>query len=122
MPFRLAALSANGGYSTANNLGASLARGRKLLLLNSDVLPARPGWLSQMTAFYDANPRIGALGPKLLYEDDSIQHAGMRFERNVDCDGGAGWSNEHFFKGLHRRFELANVEPRGAGRDGARAC
>jgi O-antigen biosynthesis protein len=109
VPFRLAALSANGGYSTANNLGASLARGRKLLLLNSDVLPARPGWLSQMTAFYDANASIGALAPKLLYEDDSIQHAGMCFEANLECDGESGWWNEHFYKGLHRRFEPANV-------------
>jgi O-antigen biosynthesis protein len=109
VPFRLAALSTNGGYSAANNLGASLARGRKLLLLNSDVLPARPGWLSRMTAFYDANPRIGALAPKLLYEDDSIQHAGLHFDRNLECDGEVGWWNEHFYKGLHRRFEPANV-------------
>jgi GT2 family glycosyltransferase len=109
VPFRLAVLSENGGYSAANNLGASLARGRKLLLLNSDVLPARPGWLSRMVAFYDANPRIGALAPKLLYEDDSIQHAGMHFDRNLECIGELGWWNEHFFKGFHRRFEPANV-------------
>jgi len=109
VPFRLAVLSTNAGYSTANNLGASLARARKLLLLNSDVLPARPGWLSQMTAFYDANPQIGALAPKLLYEDDSIQHAGIYFDRNLECDGAVGWWNEHFYKGLHRRFEPANV-------------
>ncbi|HEU4703251.1 MAG TPA: glycosyltransferase [Conexibacter sp.] len=109
VPFRLAVLSANGGYSIANNLGASLARGRKLLLLNSDVLPAQPGWLSRMVAFSDTHPDVGALAPKLLYEDDSIQHAGMRFERNLECDGEAGWWNEHFYKGLHRRFEAANV-------------
>jgi GT2 family glycosyltransferase len=109
VPFRLAVLSANGGYSAANNLGASLARGRKLLLLNSDVLPARPGWLSRMVEFYNANPRIGALAPKLLYEDDSIQHAGLHFDRNLECIGEAGWWNEHFYKGFHRRFEPANV-------------
>jgi GT2 family glycosyltransferase len=111
VPFRLAVLSTNAGYSTANNLGASLARGRKLLLLNSDVLPAQPGWLSRLTAFYDTNPRIGALAPKLLYEDDSIQHAGLYFEHNaeVGSGGGATWSNEHFYKGLQSRFEPANV-------------
>lgn len=109
VPFRLAVLSANAGYSTANNLGASLARGRKLLLLNSDVLPAGPGWLSRMVDFYDAHPEIGALAPKLLYEDDSIQHAGLCFERDAAGEGGNGWSNEHFYKGLHRRFEAANV-------------
>lgn len=106
VPFRLAVLNGNGGFSTVNNLGASLARGRMLLLLNSDVLPARPGWLSQMVDFYDANPKIGALAPKLLYEDDSIQHAGLRFERVA---GAGAWSNEHYYKGLHRLFEEANI-------------
>ena len=45
LPFRVAVLSQNGGYSVANNRGASLAEGRLLLLLNSDVLPDEPGWL-----------------------------------------------------------------------------
>jgi GT2 family glycosyltransferase len=106
VPFRLATLTTNGGYSAVNNLGASLARGRMLLLLNSDVLPSQPGWLSRMVEFYDEHPPIGALAPKLLYEDDSIQHAGLCFER---APGAASWSNEHFYKGLHRAFPAANV-------------
>jgi hypothetical protein len=106
VPFRVATLSANGGFAVVNNLGAALARGRMLVLLNSDVLPERPGWLSRMVEFYDAEPRIGALAPKLLYEDDSIQHAGLFFDRSP---GGHVWSNEHYFKGLHRDFPKANV-------------
>jgi len=106
VPFRLATLSENGGFSVVNNLGASLARAPRLLLLNSDVLPARPGWLSRMVEFYDANPAMGALAPKLLYEDDSIQHAGIYFDRPP---GAPTWSNEHYFKGLHRSFAAANV-------------
>jgi len=108
LPFRVAVLSANGGFSTVNNLGASLARGRKLLLLNSDVLPASPGWLSRMAAFLEAHPQAGAVAPKLLYEDDSIQHAGLFFERLP----GGSWSNEHCYKGLHRSFEPAAVTRR----------
>ncbi len=103
LPFRVAVLSANGGFSAVNNLGASIARGRRLLLLNSDVLPAAPGWLSRMTAFLDAHPEAGAVAPKLLYEDDSIQHAGLFFERLP----GGSWSNEHYYKGLHRAFAPA---------------
>jgi GT2 family glycosyltransferase len=106
VPFRLVTLTANGGYSVVNNLGASLARGRKLLLLNSDVLPDKPGWLSSMVEFYDSNPAIGALAPKLLYEDDSIQHAGLYFDRGPSAHV---WSNEHYFKGLHRDFAGANT-------------
>src|SRR5439155_9868397 len=106
VPFRLAVLTRNGGYAAVNNLGASLARGRLLVLLNSDVIPDTPGWVGQMVEFYDSTPVIGALGPKLLYEDDSIQHAGIYFDRPA---GGHIWSNEHFFKGLHRDLPAANV-------------
>ena len=87
VPFRVAVLERNAGFAGANNAGAALARGRLLLLLNSDVLPDRPGWLGAMRDFYDATPDIGALGPKLLYEDDSIQHAGMYFHQPPGLDG-----------------------------------
>ncbi len=106
LPFRVVTLSQNGGFSLANNLGASVARGRKLLLLNSDVIPATPGWLSRLLEFYDATPNVGALAPKLLYEDDAIQHAGLYFRRVPDADE---WSNEHYYKGMHRHLPAANV-------------
>jgi O-antigen biosynthesis protein len=106
VPFRLATLRHNVGFALANNVGASLARGRLLLLLNSDVLPDAPGWLGEMVAFHNATPRIGALGPKLLYEDDSLQHAGLFFYPESP---GRQWNNEHYFKGLHRRLPAANV-------------
>jgi GT2 family glycosyltransferase len=104
--FRVVALKGHSGYSAANNAGASLARGRLLLLLNSDVLPDRPGWLRPLADFYDATPHIGALGPKLLYEDDSLQHAGMYFWRPP---GSTVWQNMHYYKGLHRGLPAANV-------------
>jgi O-antigen biosynthesis protein len=105
-PFRVAKLSRNAGFPVANIIGTGLAGGRLLLLLNSDVLPDGPGWLKQMVSFYDAQPDIGALGPKLLFEDDSIQHAGVYFEREADS---GLWGNLHYFKGLHRDFEKASV-------------
>ena len=106
VPFRSVVLSANSGFAGANNLGASLARGRLLVLLNSDVIPARPGWVSTMGSFYDTTPAIGALGALLLYEDDSIQHAGLFFDRPP---GETEWQNEHYYKGLHSTLPAANV-------------
>jgi GT2 family glycosyltransferase len=106
LPLRIAILNQNSGFATVNNLGASIAKGRLLLLLNSDVFPDRHGWLGELRAFYDSTPAIGALGPKLLWEDDSIQHAGMFFDRTR---GGRVWTNEHFFKGMHRAFPPANI-------------
>ena len=105
-PFQVVTLKRNSGFALANNIGAALSRGRKLLLLNSDVLPDRPGWLGTMLKFYDSTPKIGALGPKLLYEDGSLQHAGMYFLRQT---GACLWQNQHYFKGLHRSLPAANV-------------
>ncbi len=105
-PFRVAILSANVGFAGANNLGASIARGRLLLLMNSDVFPDKPGWLGAMARFYDGLASPGAIGPKLLYEDDTLQHAGMFFERLSDT---LPWNNEHFFKGMHRDLPAAAV-------------
>ena len=106
VPFRVVTMTANAGFAGANNAGASVARGKLLLLLNSDVIPDRPGWLSKMMDFYAATPQIGALAPKLLYEDDSLQHAGLYFYRPP---GSEVWENAHCFKGLHRSLPAANV-------------
>jgi GT2 family glycosyltransferase len=106
VPFRVVTLVHNVGYAGANNAGASVARGRLLLLLNSDVLPDKPGWVETMRDFYDSKPKIGALAPKLLYEDDSIQHAGMYFQRR---ESGQDIIDSHYFRGLHRTFPGANV-------------
>jgi GT2 family glycosyltransferase len=106
IPFRLVVLKRNVGLAAARNAGASLAWGRLLLFLDSDVLPDRPGWLGRMTSCYDSKPDIGALGAKLLYEDDALQHAGVRFRRDSPS---ALWESEHYFKGLHRSLPAANA-------------
>ncbi len=106
LPFRVVHLTAGAGFAGANRLGIEAAVGRRLLLLNSDVIPDGPGWVGAMSAFYDATAGIGALGPKLLYEDDTLQHAGMYFHRPP---GSEAWENTHCFKGLHRDFPAANV-------------
>jgi GT2 family glycosyltransferase len=101
VPFRVLMLDRTVGCSIAGNLGVSRARGRLLVLMHSDVLPARAGWLSAMTAFHGRTSGIGALGPKLLHEDDSVQSAGTRYSR-ASC--AEGWEVEDRFCGLHRRF------------------
>ncbi|MGY1688886.1 glycosyltransferase family 2 protein [Geodermatophilus sp. SYSU D01105] len=106
IPFRTVVMSHNIGFAGVNNVGADLARGRLLLLLNSDVLPREHGWLSAMLNFYLSTPGIGVIAPKLLYEDDSIQHAGLYFRRLPDT---GLWNNEHYFKGLHRTLPAANL-------------
>jgi GT2 family glycosyltransferase len=88
------------------NAGISLARGRLVTLLDSAVLPAEPGWLSAMATFYDATPGIGALGSKLLYEDDGLHHAGFFFSRDSSS---AEWEISCPYRGLDRHLELAAI-------------
>ncbi|ELS03711.1 putative glycosyltransferase [Xenococcus sp. PCC 7305] len=96
-------METNSGYASANNAGASQARGKYLLLLNSDVFPKNDGWALQMANFYDSSPKIGILGAKLLYEDNSLQHAGLFFEET-----GFPFPNVlHYYKGLPENYELA---------------
>jgi GT2 family glycosyltransferase len=105
IPFRVAVLERNVGFAAANNAAARLARGRLLLLLNSDVLAGARGWLRRLRRFHDRHPDIGALGPKLLFEDGSLQHAGIFFRR---APGARVWENAHYFKGMHGSLPAAN--------------
>jgi GT2 family glycosyltransferase len=65
----------NLGFGPASNQGAAMAKGRYLLLLNSDAW-VRPGWLEPLIDVADADPGIAAVAPKLLYPDGRLQEAG----------------------------------------------
>lgn len=65
----------NRGFCKANNQGLAIYRGRYALLLNTDTI-VTDGALDRMVAFMDANPKVGALGPKLLNTDGTVQHQG----------------------------------------------
>lgn len=106
MPMTLVVMPGNFGYSAANNAAAAEARAPVLLLLNSDVVPFAPGWLAPLRAALDGKG-VGAAGPKLLFDDGSIQHAGLYFERDED----GTWFNAHYHKGMPRQWPSA-LRPR----------
>jgi GT2 family glycosyltransferase len=81
IPFRIVLLDKNMGFAPANNVGLRYAVGEFLCYLNSDVFPDTPQWMERLSARLEANPDIGAVGPLLLFEDGSVQHEGMTFER-----------------------------------------
>lgn len=62
-------------YSAINNYGVSHARGEYLLFLNNDVKIITPGWIREMLGVCQ-RPEVGAVGVKLIYPDNTIQHAG----------------------------------------------
>jgi GT2 family glycosyltransferase len=63
-------------FARLANLGASLCGGELILLLNNDTVVVTRDWLQRMAGFA-LLPKIGAVGPKLLYPDGTIQHAGV---------------------------------------------
>ena len=78
-------------YSALNNFGARYATGEYLLLLNNDTEVIAPGWLEEMV-MYAQQKRVGCVGAKLLYPDDTIQHAGVGF----GIGGVAGHLHKYF--------------------------
>jgi GT2 family glycosyltransferase len=80
---RLVRNSRNVGFAAANNQAYRESSGRHVLLLNSDTLvPA--GSLERLVAHLDAHPRVGIVGPQLVYGDGSYQISALRFSRPWD--------------------------------------
>ena len=62
-------------YSAINNYGVRHANGEYLLFLNNDVTVITPGWIRELLGVCQRS-EVGAAGVKLIYPDDTIQHAG----------------------------------------------
>lgn len=63
-------------YSKINNFGVSHAAGEYLLLLNNDTEMINEDCLEEMLG-YCSRSDVGAVGARLYYEDNTIQHAGV---------------------------------------------
>ena len=63
-------------YSAINNFGARYAKGEYILLLNNDTSVIEPDSLRCMLSQCQ-RAEVGIVGAKLLYDDDTVQHAGV---------------------------------------------
>ena len=63
-------------YSAINNFAAKEAQGEYLLFLNNDVEILTPDWIEEMLQNCQQE-NVAAVGVKLYYPDDTIQHAGV---------------------------------------------
>ena len=63
-------------YSAINNYGATFAKGEYILLLNNDTEIINEDCLEQLLG-YCMRSDVGAVGARMYYEDDTIQHAGV---------------------------------------------
>lgn len=80
-------------YAGINNFAVRKARGEVIVFLNDDTEVITPQWLEIMLGCLEQF-NVGAVGARLYYEDDTIQHAGVIIGMNGCSD--------HIFKGLEK--------------------
>ena len=91
-------------YAAINNFGVSHAKGDLICLLNNDVEVISDHWLTEMVQ-HALRPEIGAVGAKLYYDDDTIQHAGVI----LGIGGVAGHSHKYFRRAAHGYFSRLKI-------------
>jgi len=80
-------------YSKLNNFALQYSKGSHLIFLNNDVEIITSNWIEEML-MYSQRVDVGAVGIKLYYPDNTIQHAGVLL-------GGGGVAG-HYFCGAPR--------------------
>jgi GT2 family glycosyltransferase len=80
-------------HSEFNNFGIQYAKGTQLILLNNDIEIITPNWIEEML-MYSQRSDVGAVGMKLYYPNDTIQHAGIVI--------GLSGMPEHIYLGVSR--------------------
>jgi glycosyltransferase involved in cell wall biosynthesis/2-polyprenyl-3-methyl-5-hydroxy-6-metoxy-1,4-benzoquinol methylase len=91
-------------YSALNNLAVSQARGELVGLINNDIEVISPGWLEEMVSLALLQG-VGAVGARLWYPDDRLQHAGVI----AGIGGVAGHSHKCLPKGEYGYFCRASL-------------
>jgi glycosyltransferase involved in cell wall biosynthesis len=91
-------------YSAINNFAVSQANGVFVCLVNNDVEVISPEWLGEMVSLA-VQPRVGAVGAKLLYPDSSLQHGGVV----LGIGGVAGHSHKYLPSGEPGYFNRINL-------------
>lgn len=74
----------NTGFAYANNQGIKIAKGKYVLLLNSDTFLTK-GSLEDLIEFAEEHPDAGVVGPRLLNLDKSLQYSCFRFPTIVNA-------------------------------------
>lgn len=74
--FRYKRIECEFNFSYLNNEAVKMSKGEYILLLNNDIEVISPNWLEIMLG-YAKEDHIGTVGVKLIFPDETIQHAGI---------------------------------------------
>ncbi|MCM1577244.1 MAG: glycosyltransferase family 2 protein, partial [Ruminococcus sp.] len=81
--FKVHSLDIKFNYSKLNNYATKFASGKYYILLNNDIEIITPEWIEEML-MYAQRDDVGAVGAKLYYPNDTIQHAGIILKLGED--------------------------------------
>jgi GT2 family glycosyltransferase len=99
----------NTGFAAACNDGVAAASGEYLVFLNNDAIP-NAGWLDALVRYAESHPDAAVVGSKLLFPNDTIQHAGVvlcqdLYPRHLY----AGFPSDHPAVNKSRRFQVVTA-------------
>jgi GT2 family glycosyltransferase/radical SAM superfamily enzyme YgiQ (UPF0313 family) len=89
----------NLGYAKACNQAARSARGDNLIMLNNDTV-VTDGWLNALIETVEKDDNLAIVGAKLIYPNDSVQHAGVVFNQKGKV--------YHLYRYFHRDHPAVN--------------
>lgn len=106
---RVVTHATNAGFATACNDGAAAASGEYLVFLNNDTV-ALGRWLDALLMYATRHPAAAVVGSKLLFPNNTIQHAGVvfgqdRWPRHIY----AGFPADHPAVNRSRRFQVVTA-------------
>jgi GT2 family glycosyltransferase len=97
------------GFAGACNAGVAAADGEFLVLLNNDTVPTS-GWLSALVNYAVQHPAAAVVGAKLLFPNDTVQHAGVVIGLNsLPHHIYAGFPADHPATSVSRRFQIVTA-------------
>jgi GT2 family glycosyltransferase len=97
------------GFAGACNAGVAAATGEFVVLLNNDTLPTS-GWLSALVNHAVRHQAAAVVGAKLLFPNDTIQHAGVVIGLNsLPHHIYAGFPADHPATSVSRRFQIVTA-------------
>lgn len=76
--------SENNGFLRNCNNAARHARGKFIVLLNSDT-NVQQDWLHWLLRVFERNADAGLVGPMMLFDDGVVQEAGVVVHANAEC-------------------------------------
>ena len=97
------------GFAGACNAGVAAAAGEFVVLLNNDTIPTSR-WLSALVNYARRHPAAAVVGAKLLFPNDTIQHAGVAIGLDsLPHHIYAGFPADHPATSVSRRFQIVTA-------------